>query len=138
MRKPAQLSGGQQQRVALARALARQPQLLLLDEPFSAVDQMNREGLYRLLAELRADLNIPIVLVTHDLNEARMLCDKLVVLDQGQVLQEGPAFDVHRRPRNSRVADLVGIQNRFHGAWLGPGQEAGVGHLQWTRALDTQ
>lgn len=138
MRKPAQLSGGQQQRVALARALARQPQLLLLDEPFSAVDQMNREGLYRLLAELRADLNIPIVLVTHDLNEARMLCDKLVVLDQGQVLQEGPAFGVHRRPRNSRVADLVGIQNRFHGAWLGPGQEAGVGHLQWTRALDTQ
>lgn len=131
MRKPAQLSGGQQQRVALARALAREPELLLLDEPFSAVDQMNRESLYRLLAELRADLNIPIVLVTHDLNEARMLCDKLVVLDQGIVLQEGPAFEVHRRPRNSRVADLVGIQNRFHGAWLG------AGALQWTRALDT-
>jgi len=131
MRKPAQLSGGQQQRVALARALAREPELLLLDEPFSAVDQMNRESLYRLLAELRADLNIPIVLVTHDLNEARMLCDKLVVLDQGTVLQEGPAFEVHRRPRNSRVADLVGIQNRFHGAWLG------AGALQWTRALDT-
>lgn len=137
-RRPAQLSGGQQQRVALARALARQPQLLLLDEPFSAVDQMNRDSLYRLLAELRADLNIPIVLVTHDLNEARMLCDKLVVLDQGQVLQEGPAFDVHRRPRNSRVADLVGIQNRFHGAWLGPSGTAGVGMLQWTRSLDTQ
>lgn len=131
MRKPAHLSGGQQQRVALARALAREPELLLLDEPFSAVDQMNRESLYRLLAELRADLNIPIVLVTHDLNEARMLCDKLVVLDQGNVLQEGPAFEVHRRPRNSRVADLVGIQNRFHGAWLG------AGALQWTRALDT-
>ena len=131
MRKPAHLSGGQQQRVALARALAREPDLLLLDEPFSAVDQMNRESLYRLLAELRADLNIPIVLVTHDLNEARMLCDKLVVLDQGSVLQEGPAFEVHRRPRNSRVADLVGIQNRFHGAWLG------AGALQWTRALDT-
>lgn len=138
MRKPAQLSGGQQQRVALARALARDPQLLLLDEPFSAVDQMNREGLYRLLAELRADLNIPIVLVTHDLNEARMLCDKLVVLDQGQVLQEGLAFDVHRRPRNSRVADLVGIQNRFQGAWLGPSDQPGFGNLQWTRAQDTQ
>lgn len=138
LRRPAQLSGGQQQRIALARALARMPQLLLLDEPFSAVDQMNRESLYRLLAELRADLNIPIVLVTHDLNEARMLCDKLVVLDQGQVLQEGPAFEVHRRPRNSRVADLVGIQNRFHGAWLGPTDQAGVGLLQWTRSLDAQ
>lgn len=137
-RKPAVLSGGQQQRVALARALARQPQLLLLDEPFSAVDQMNRESLYRLLAELRADLNIPIVLVTHDLNEARMLCDKLVVLDQGQVLQEGPALDVHRKPRNSRVADLVGIQNRFHGTWLGPSDAPGVGLLHWTRSADTQ
>ncbi|MCR2745526.1 ABC transporter ATP-binding protein [Limnobacter parvus] len=138
LRKPAQLSGGQQQRVALARALARTPRLLLLDEPFSAVDQMNRESLYRLLAELRADLNIPIVLVTHDLNEARMLCDKLVVLDQGEVLQEGLAFDVHRRPRNSRVADLMGIQNRFHGTWLGPADAAGVGLLKWTRNLDTQ
>lgn len=138
MRRPAQLSGGQQQRVALARALAREPQLLLLDEPFSAVDQMNRESLYRLLAELRTDLNIPIVLVTHDLNEARMLCDKLVVLDQGDVLQEGPAFEVHRRPRNSRVADLVGIQNRFYGAWMGPSEMPGLGVLQWTRSLDTQ
>ena len=138
MRRPAQLSGGQQQRVALARALAREPQLLLLDEPFSAVDQMNRESLYRLLAELRTDLNIPIVLVTHDLNEARMLCDKLVVLDQGEVLQEGPAFEVHRRPRNSRVADLVGIQNRFYGAWAGPSEIPGVGILQWTRSFDKQ
>jgi molybdate transport system ATP-binding protein len=138
LRRPAQLSGGQQQRVALARALAREPQLLLLDEPFSAVDQMNRESLYRLLAELRADLNIPIVLVTHDLHEARMLCDKLVVLDQGRVLQEGPAFEVHRRPRNSRVADLVGIQNRFHGVWKGPAGTAGYGLLQWTRSLDVR
>ena len=138
MRRPAQLSGGQQQRVALARALAREPQLLLLDEPFSAVDQMNRESLYRLLAELRSDLNIPIVLVTHDLNEARMLCDKLVVLDEGRVLQEGAAFEVHRRPRNSRVADLVGIQNRFHGRWMGQASAAGAGILHWTRSLDVQ
>ncbi len=137
-RLPAKLSGGQQQRVALARALAREPDLLLLDEPFSAVDQMNREGLYRLLAELRTDLNIPIVLVTHDLNEACRLCDKLVVLDQGEVLQEGVPFDIHRRPRNSRVADLVGIQNRFHGAWQGPSGEPGVGVLQWTHAVNTQ
>ena len=74
-RRPAQLSGGQQQRVAVARALARQPRLLLLDEPFSAVDHMSRQGLYQLLADLRRDLAIPIVLVTHDLNEARLLAD---------------------------------------------------------------
>jgi molybdate transport system ATP-binding protein len=146
LRKPAGLSGGQQQRVALARALAREPDLLLLDEPFSAVDQMNREGLYRLLAELRSNLNIPIVLVTHDLNEARRLCDRLVVIDQGQVLQQGNPFEVHRRPRNSRVADLVGIQNRFHGLWQGPAADdlpqpagqpvqvanPGLGRLIWT------
>jgi len=137
-RPPAKLSGGQQQRVALARALAREPDLLLLDEPFSAVDQMNRESLYRLLAELRTDLNIPIVLVTHDLNEACRLCDKLVVLDQGEVLQEGVPFDIHRRPRNSRVADLVGIQNRFHGAWQGASGEPGLGVLQWTHAINAQ
>ncbi|HEX4857102.1 MAG TPA: ABC transporter ATP-binding protein [Limnobacter sp.] len=131
LRKPAGLSGGQQQRVALARALARKPDLLLLDEPFSAVDQVNREGLYRLLADLRTGLHIPIVMVTHDLNEARQLCDKLVVLDHGRVLQEGEPFEVHRRPRNSRVADLVGIQNRFQGVWLGRGKQAGFGELAW-------
>ena len=130
-RRPANLSGGEQQRVAVARALARQPRLLLLDEPFSAVDQMNRQGLYRLLADLRRELSIPIVLVTHDLNEARMLADRLVVLDRGQVLQQGTPSAIHRAPRNARVADLVGIHNRFHGTWLGPSPEPGWGLLQW-------
>ncbi|HEY1058229.1 MAG TPA: ABC transporter ATP-binding protein [Limnobacter sp.] len=135
-RKPAGLSGGQQQRVAMARALARRPQLLLLDEPFSAVDSMNRQALYALLADLRQSLNIPMVLVTHDLQEARHLGDKLVVLDGGEVLQEGAPAEVHQRPRNSRVADLVGIQNRFHGRWLGAGQASGTGLLQWLEKPD--
>lgn len=86
-RRPATLSGGQQQRVAVARALAREPRLLLLDEPFSAVDQMSRQGLYELLADLRRDLHVPIVLVTHDLTEARQLADSVVVMDAGRVLQ---------------------------------------------------
>jgi molybdate transport system ATP-binding protein len=135
-RRPAHLSGGEQQRVAVARALAREPALLLLDEPFSAVDQMSRHGLYALLAELRRELDIPIVLVTHDLNEARLLCDQLVVIDAGRVLQQGAPASIHRAPRNARVADLVGIQNRFHGVWLGPddasGDADGWGLLRWT------
>jgi molybdate transport system ATP-binding protein len=133
-RRPARLSGGQQQRVAVARALAREPRLLLLDEPFSAVDQMSRQGLYRLLADLRRELAIPIVLVTHDLNEARLLADRLVVIDAGQVLQQGTPESIHRAPRNARVADLVGIQNRFHGEWLGAdAARPGWGLLRWTQ-----
>lgn len=130
-RRPAALSGGQQQRVAVARALAREPRLLLLDEPFSAVDQMSRQGLYRLLADLRRELAVPIVLVTHDLNEARMLADRLVVMDAGRVLQQGTPAHIYNAPRNARVADLVGIQNRFRGVWLGPASAAGKGLLRW-------
>jgi molybdate transport system ATP-binding protein len=130
-RRPAQLSGGQQQRVAVARALAREPRLLLLDEPFSAVDQMNRQGLYQLLADLRRELSIPIVLVTHDLHEASLLADRLVVMDAGHVLQQGPPTAIHRSPRNARVADLVGIQNRFKGEWMGPSGQPGWGLLRW-------
>ncbi|MFM2067705.1 MAG: hypothetical protein RLZZ584_2614 [Pseudomonadota bacterium] len=130
-RRPAALSGGQQQRVAVARALAREPRLLLLDEPFSAVDQMSRRSLYQLLAELRQTLRVPIVLVTHDLHEAQLLADRLVVMDAGQVLQQGLPQAVHRSPRNARVADLVGIHNRFRGRWEGPAAEPGHGWLRW-------
>lgn len=130
-RRPAQLSGGQQQRVAVARALARAPRLLLLDEPFSAVDRMNRRSLYQLLADLRRELDVPIVLVTHDLDEARLLADRMVVMDAGTVLQQGSPEAIHRAPRNARVADLVGIPNRFPGRWLGPSGRPGLGLLRW-------
>lgn len=138
-RKPGQLSGGQQQRVALARALAREPKVLLLDEPFSAVDQLNRQALYELLADLRAELNIPIVLVTHDLNEARLLADQIAVIDSGKIIQQGSPLDVYKSPKNARVADLVGIRNRFHGRWLGADVSAsqpGIGLLQWMASPD--
>jgi molybdate transport system ATP-binding protein len=131
-RRPSQLSGGQQQRVAVARALVREPAVLLLDEPFSAVDQMNRQTLYALLAELREDIAVPMVLVTHDLNEARLLADELVVMAEGEVLQQGRADAIHRAPRNARVADIVGMTNRFDGVWEGPGSVAsGQGWLRW-------
>lgn len=137
-RRPGGLSGGQQQRVAVARALAREPQVLLLDEPFSAVDQMSRQGLYDLLADLRKELHIPIILVTHDLIEARHLADSLVVMEGGTILQQGSPAHIYRSPRNARVADLVGVQNRFAGIWLGPLSEHDraeqAGWLQWLSA----
>jgi molybdate transport system ATP-binding protein len=114
-RMPHQLSGGQQQRVALARALARKPKILLLDEPFSAIDTPTRQGLYKTLAELRKDLNIPILLVTHDLREADLLADQITVIDQGISLQTAAPQTLFQKPRNSRVAQLVGISNMFHG-----------------------
>lgn len=98
-RLPAQLSGGQQQRVAVARALARRPQALLLDEPFSAVDRATREKLYREIIALRAHLKMPVVLVTHDVNEAQMLADRMVVIDQGSVVHAGTTAEVMADPR---------------------------------------
>ena len=141
-RLPRQLSGGQQQRVALARALMRiggaqadsgqsgqatgdRAQnghsqqtacgVLLLDEPFSAVDAPMRQTLYRELAQLRQNLRLPIILVTHDLTEARRLADRVVIVDAGATLQSGPPERVLRSPRNARVAELVGIHNHFAG-----------------------
>jgi molybdate transport system ATP-binding protein len=116
-RLPKQLSGGQQQRVALARALARSPKMLLLDEPFSAIDIPTRQKLYQTLAKLRKQLNIPIILVTHDLREAHLLADRITVLDQGVGLQTANPQSLFTKPRNARVAQLVGIPNLFHGVF---------------------
>lgn len=93
-RKPAQLSGGQQQRVAVARALARRPQALLLDEPFSAVDRATRERLYSEIITMRAHLKMPVVLVTHDVNEAQLLADRMVVIERGQIVRAGTTAEV--------------------------------------------
>ena len=114
-RKPAELSGGQQQRVALARALAADPSILLLDEPFSALDSVTREGLHRTLAALKSQLNIPIILVTHNLAEAQLLADSLAVMGQGRILQQGAPDIVTRQPANADVAALVGMRNILSG-----------------------
>jgi ABC-type sulfate/molybdate transport systems ATPase subunit len=86
-RRPEQMSGGQRQRVAVARALAREPDVLLLDEPFSAVDKVTRIRLQRELVELRSNLSVPIILVTHDIEEAARLADRIAVLHEGRILQ---------------------------------------------------
>lgn len=105
-RKPAQLSGGQQQRVAVARALARRPQVLLLDEPFSAVDRATRERLHAEIMALRAHLNMPVVLVTHDMNEAQLLADRMVVIEKGRVVREGTTAAVMADPAALRAMGI--------------------------------
>ncbi|RIK92950.1 MAG: ABC transporter [Proteobacteria bacterium] len=125
-RRPTALSGGQQQRVAVARALARKPQALLLDEPFSAVDKATRQRLYREIADLRRALNMPIVLVTHDLDEAIMLADRMAVLHHGRTLQTGTPEEVTTRPLSPEVARLVNLRNVFDGTIAGHRKEGGA------------
>ena len=112
---PAQLSGGQQQRVALARALAAQPQVLLLDEPFSSLDAPVREALRDELRALQQQVGIPMIMVTHDAQEASALADTMVVINAGRVLQIGSQEAVFRSPRTSAVAHMVGM----HTCWQG-------------------
>jgi molybdate transport system ATP-binding protein len=117
-RRPAELSGGQQQRVALARALAREPAILLLDEPFSAVDRATRETLYMELAELKQDLALPIIMVTHDLTEALLLADRMTLLDHGRTLQTGVPSAVMAQPASVAAARLMGLRNILPGRML--------------------
>jgi molybdate transport system ATP-binding protein len=114
-RMPAQLSGGQRQRVALAQALASAPRLLLLDEPFSAVDAPVRERLRRDLLTLLDAFQVPLVFVTHDFGEAYLLGQTIVIVGAGRVVQIGSPAEVAERPRTATVARLVGATNIFRG-----------------------
>ena len=114
-RRPATLSGGQQQRVALARALAREPEVLLLDEPFSAVDRVTRRKLQSELAALRQHIDIPVVLVTHDLEEATLLADRICVLHRGETLDFGLPDRIMTQPNSPLVARLIDLPNIFQG-----------------------
>lgn len=133
-RLPVHLSGGQRQRVALARALAREPKILLLDEPFSAVDQITRRKLQQELVVLRRSIDIPIVLVTHDLFEAASLADRLYVMHRGKTLQNGAPDDVLQYPRDALVARLVGHTNIFSATIDAHDSRAGISRILWRGA----
>ncbi|HET9075220.1 MAG TPA: ATP-binding cassette domain-containing protein [Solirubrobacteraceae bacterium] len=110
-RRPEQLSGGQRQRVSLARALATDPQVVLLDEPFGALDAPVRAGLRRELRRLQHETNLSTVLVTHDPVEAAMLAEEIIVVADGRVLQAGRCAEVFARPASLQVGALLGIEN---------------------------
>ena len=114
-RYPQQLSGGQRQRVSLARALACAPEVVLLDEPFSALDAPVRDELRRELRALQRGAGLSTVLVTHDPEEAAILADEIIVVCDGHVLQAGPLVEVYRRPASPAVAKLLGIGNLCEG-----------------------
>ena len=119
-RLPSQISGGQQQRVALARALMRHPKALLLDEPFSALDAPVRTEMQRLVKEVQQELSIPVVLITHDLNEACGIADRMIVYSSGRVLQAGTPAEIVRHPSAAEVEQLVSFRRGFHRQELCP------------------
>ncbi|WP_114238482.1 sulfate/molybdate ABC transporter ATP-binding protein [Dyella sp. C9] len=124
-RYPAQLSGGQRQRVALARALAVEPDMLLLDEPFGALDAQVRVTLRRWLRELHEELQLTTVFVTHDQEEALELADRVAVMNQGRIEQVGPPEQIYQQPATPFVCEFIGKVNRVELRRTGVGLAAG-------------
>jgi iron(III) transport system ATP-binding protein len=119
---PAQLSGGQQQRVALARALATSPGLLLLDEPLSALDAKVRVYLRHEIKALQRRLGVTTIIVTHDQEEALVMADRIVVMNQGRIEQVGTPVEIYREPASAFVADFIGLMNFVSGTVVRPGR----------------
>jgi len=124
-RHPAQLSGGQRQRIALARALAVEPRVLLLDEPFGALDAKVRKELRRWLRRLHDELHITSIFVTHDQDEALEVADRIVLMNRGMVEQVGTAQEVYERPATAFAYSFLGAVNRLAGRVDGPNLRVG-------------
>ena len=127
---PSQLSGGQQQRIALARALATSPGLLLLDEPLSALDALERVRLRQEIRLLQQRLGVTTIMVTHDQEEALSMADRIVVMNQGAIEQVGSALEIYREPASPFVADFVGKVNVLAGTAENGGLRIGAAVLE--------
>ena len=132
-RLPKQLSGGQQQRVALARAIVFKPRLLLLDEPFGALDRKLRETMQLEVRRLQRRLGLTTLFITHDQEEALVMSDRIAVMDKGALAAGRPPHEIYEAPANAFVADFVGECNIFHGiveagaaTWCGSGSSAAL------------
>ena len=151
-RRPSELSGGQRQRVALARALAVKPKVLLLDEPFGALDAKVRKELRRWLRRLHEEVHVTSVFVTHDQEEALEVSDRVVIMNEGKIEQSGTPEEVYDRPATPFVYGFLGDVNLFHGRihqgrvniganeldapeWAGARDQAGVAYV---RTYDVQ
>jgi spermidine/putrescine transport system ATP-binding protein len=135
-RRPAQLSGGQRQRVALARAIVNEPQVLLLDEPLSALDRKLRVNLQVELMRLQARLGLTFIFVTHDQEEALTMSDRIAVMNKGVIEQLGGVEEMYERPANAYVAKFLGSSNLLEGTVSGPGRvRTPLGDLEVTDAL---
>lgn len=111
-RRPAELSGGQQQRVGLARALAAEPSILLLDEPFGALDPLTRDRLQQSFRTLRAELGLTVMFVSHDMTEALLLADRIAVMAEGRIVQVGTPAELIEAPADDHVAELLATPRR--------------------------
>ncbi|GAA1212054.1 ABC transporter ATP-binding protein [Rhodoglobus aureus] len=134
-RSPHSLSGGQQQRIAVARALAAKPSVLLLDEPFSALDPGLKDEMHAMIADIRAAVNPTILFVTHDRDEASAMAERIVVLENGQLLQHDTVDHVFHRPASLAVARLLGGKNAFAGVIEEGVHHSGLGPIAVTSEL---
>jgi sulfate transport system ATP-binding protein len=138
-RYPHQLSGGQRQRIALARALAVEPKVLLLDEPFGALDAKVRKDLRRWLRRLHDEMHVTSVFVTHDQEEAMEVADRVVVMNQGRIEQQGTPDQVYDHPATPFVLQFLGDVNLFHGRFgHAPGGQHGSEEVSYVRPHELQ
>ncbi|HEW64444.1 ABC transporter ATP-binding protein [Fervidicoccus fontis] len=116
---PHQLSGGQQQRVAIARALVKEPKILLLDEPLSNLDARLRLEVRVFLKELQRKLNMTVIHVTHDQEEAMAIADNIVILNSGKIVQDGSPAEIYRKPKNTFIFTFIGLSNLLPASFFG-------------------